>query len=270
MSFSINTNLGALTAYNALAKVNDQTQKAQTALATGQRINSSGDDTSGYRVGKELQSKIALMTASQGNIDSAKNMLSTAESALSNVNDLLTQIKGEVGGANDPSKNGSAIAKDVMALGDEISSIFTNTKFNDTSLLTGASADLKFKFSTGATTSDTITLDLSSLNKLDLSSIVSTGGLTSATVASVNVDTLQSAVEDALGTIGNYNQRLNVKSDYLTSAISNAQASVSQIFDTDMAKGQLDATKGSISGQISTSMLSQLNSAPSQIMKLFQ
>jgi flagellin len=272
MSFSINTNLGALTAYNALAKVNDQTQKAQTQLATGQRINSSGDDTSGYRVGKELQSKIALMTSAQGNIDSAKNMLSTAESALSNVNDLLTQIKGEVGGANDPSKNLTSISKDVLAMGDEISSIFTNTKFNDTSLLTGASSSLKFKFSTGAQTSDNITLDLSSLNSLDLSSITSagTGHLTSATVANVSVDSLQTAVEDALGTIGNYNQRLDVKSNYLTTAISNAQASVSKIFDADMAMGQLDSTKGSIAGQVSTSMLSQLNSAPSQIMKLFQ
>jgi len=273
MSFSINSNLGALNAYNALAKVNAQTQKAQTQLATGQRINSSGDDSSGYRVGKELQSKIALMTSAQGNIDSAKNMLSTAESALSNVNDLLTQIKGEVGGANDPAKNLASISKDILAMGDEIKSIFTNTKFNDTSLLTASTdAALKFKFSTGAQTADTINIDLSALRSLDLSSITtgSTGVLTSATVGALNVDTLQSKVEDALGNIGNYNQRLDVKSNYLTSAISNAQASVSKIFDADMAMGQLDSTKGTIGGQVSTSMLSQLNSAPSSIMKLFQ
>jgi flagellin len=267
MSFSINTNLGALTAYNALAKVNQQTQKAQTALATGKRINGAGDDTSGYRVGKELQSKIALMTSAQGNIDSAKNMLSTAESALSNVNDLLTQIKGEVGGANDPSKNLASIAKDVNSLGEEINSIFTNTKFNDTALLTGATSSLKFNFSTGAQSTDTIKLDLSTVNGLNLGLIT---GTTSSTVANLNVDTLQSAVEDALGNIGNYNQRLDVKSNYLTTAISNAQASVSRIFDADMAMGQLDSTKGSISGQVSTSMLSQMNSSPSSIMKLFQ
>lgn len=271
MSFSINSNLGALTAYNALAKVNQQTQKAQTALATGQRINSAGDDTSGYRVGKELQAKVALMTSAQGNIDSAKNMLATAESALSSVNDLLTQIKGEVGGANDPSKNGTSIAKDVMALGDEIKSIFDNTKFNDTALLSG-SGSLLFTFSTGASASDTIVLNLSQTNSMDLSSIVSGGGLTSLTVGSIgdSITTLQGTVEDALGTIGNYNQRLDVKSNYLTSAISNANASISKIFDADMAMGQLDSTKGTIGGQVSTSMLSQLNSSPGSIMKLFQ
>jgi hypothetical protein len=39
MAFQINTNVGALKAYNALAKVNAQAQKAQLRLATGSRIN---------------------------------------------------------------------------------------------------------------------------------------------------------------------------------------------------------------------------------------
>ena len=108
-------------------------EKAQLRLATQKRINSVADDTSGYRVGKELQSKVAIMQAAQGNIGSAKDMLSTAESALSNINDLLIQIEGKVADANDPTKNQSALANDVKALGDEISSIFTgNTKFNST------------------------------------------------------------------------------------------------------------------------------------------
>ena len=110
MSFQINTNLDALKAYNALATVNSQTSKAQLRLASQKRINSVADDTSGYRVGKELEGKVALMKAAQGNIGSAKNILSTAESALSNINDLLTQIKGKVLDASDPTKNLGALA----------------------------------------------------------------------------------------------------------------------------------------------------------------
>ena len=101
MSFNINTNLGALDAYNALAKINASTTKAQLNLATQKRINTVADDTSGYRVGKELQGQITLMTSAQGNIGSAKNILSTAESALSNINDLLNQIAGKAADAND-------------------------------------------------------------------------------------------------------------------------------------------------------------------------
>ena len=55
MAFSINTNLGSLQAYNALAKVNADTQKAQLQLATQQKINSVADDTSGYNRYKDFK-----------------------------------------------------------------------------------------------------------------------------------------------------------------------------------------------------------------------
>jgi flagellin len=270
MSFNINTNLGALDAYNALAKINASTTKAQLNLATQKRINSVADDTSGYRVGKELQGKITLMQSAQGNIGSAKNILSTAESALSNINDLLNQIDGKVADANDPAKNKDSIAKDVLALGDEIKSIFTNTKFNSTALLSGSDKG-SFSFKTGESETTTIAIgDLTGLTSLGSITTGGSGAVTSASVGTLDVTAMESAVKDALGSIGNYTQRLDVKSDYLTSAITNATASVSRLFDADMAMEQLTATKGSIGGQVATSMLSQLNSAPQNILSLFR
>ncbi len=272
MSFQINTNLDALKAYNALATVNAQTSKAQLRLASQKRINSVADDTSGYRVGKELEGKVALMKAAQGNIGSAKNILSTAESALSNINDLLTQIKGKVLDASDPTKNLTSLANDINALGDEISSIFTNTKFNDTTLLSGSSVptNSNFAFKTGE--SESTTVNFGTLNTISLGSITSsgTGKATSANITSVDVSSIQTAVQDALGKIGNFSQRLDVKDSYLTSAITNASASISRLFDADMAMEQLNATKGQIGQQIATAMLSQTNTNPQNLLSLFR
>ena len=268
MSFSINSNLGAVSAYNALAKVTGSTQSAQLRLASQKRINSVADDTSGYQVGKELQGKIAVMKGAQGNIGSAKNLLATAESALSSINDLLIAIKGKVADASDPTKNATSLADDIKALGNEISSILTNTKFNDTALLSNASGST-FTFKTGEATGDTLAVALTSFASAALGSIT---GASSADFAptTTQVDTLTASVKTALGTIGNYNQRLDVKEEYLTSAIANANASVSRIFDTDMAMEQLNSTKSQVGGQISTSMLSQMNQAPSSILSLFR
>lgn len=263
--FKINTNVGALNAYNALAKVNHQTEKASLRLATQKRINSVSDDTSGYRVGKELQGKVTLMKASQGNIGSAKDMLSTAESALSAINDLINQIKGKVADSIDPSKNQSSLASDVVALGNEISSIFSNTKFNDTVLLSGSSYSAGFSFRTGV--EETTSVNFGTMNTLDISSLT---GATSASVSTVSVSTIETAVQNALGSIGNFSQRLDVKDEYLTAAISNATASVSRLFDADMAMEQLNATKGQIGGQVATSMLAQMNTAPQGILALFR
>lgn len=269
MSFKINTNIGALEAYNALARVNSQTAKAQLRLASQKRINNAADDTSGYRVGKELEGKIALMKAAQGNIGSAKNMLSTAEAALSSINDLLIQIKGKVADANDPTKNLTALANDINALGDEIVAMFTNTKFNDTALLSGASlpAGGNFVFQTGET--ETTTINIGTLNNLNFATI-SGSGATASNITSIDVSTFETAVKDGLSKIGNYTQRLDVKDEYLTSAIFNATASVSRLFDADMAMEQLNATKGQIGGQISTAMFSQLNLSPQNILSLFR
>jgi flagellin len=87
MGFQINTNIGALKAYNALSSLNSQTEKAQLRLASQKRINSVADDTSGFNVGKALDQKVKLMQAAQGNVGSAKDMLATAESQLISIKD---------------------------------------------------------------------------------------------------------------------------------------------------------------------------------------
>lgn len=267
MSFQIRTNIGALQAYNALSKVNEDTFKAQLRLATQKRINSVADDTSGYNVGKSLEGRVSVMKAAQGNVSSAKDMLATAETSLQNINDLLNQIKAKVVDANDPTKDKSSLANDVVALGNEISNIMNTTEFNGTGLLSGTSFSSGFSFQTGHDSTDKLTLGFTTkLGSLDLSSIT---GATSSTVASLSVSTVETSVKNALGSLGNDLQRLDVKDSYLTSAITNASSSISRLFDADMAMEQLNATKGTISGQAATAMFSQLNMAPQNVLSLF-
>ncbi|MGE5363039.1 MAG: flagellin [Bacteroidota bacterium] len=321
MAFRINTNVDALKAYNALAKANNDSTTAQLRLATRKRINSVADDVSGYNVGKSLDSKVQLMKSAQGNIGAAKNMLSTGESALQQVKDKITQIRTYVADATDPTKDRKALAENIKSLASEIKNIFEATKFNNTQLLSGATAlssvgsggvgstanlgslASSFTFQTGADSTDRINLDFAkALASGGASTVIGSNLSVSTTVANAlnsfaSLDTstdaaaaeaianlasfvgttdnskiglFETAVVDALGYIGNFQQRLDVKDEYLTEAISNAQSSVSRLFDADMAMEQLNATKASIGGQVATSMLSQLNSAPQNVLSLFQ
>ncbi len=61
-----------------------------------------------------------------------------------------------------------------------------------------------------------------------------------------------------------------MKDGYLTNAITNATASISRLFDADMAMEQLNATKGQIGQQIATAMLAQTNSNPQNLLSLFR
>jgi flagellin len=285
MGFQINTNIGALKAYNALAKLNAKSEKAQIRLATQKRINSVADDTSGFNVGKALDQKVKLMMAAKGNVGSAKDMLSTAESQLISIKDMLTQIRSKIADASNPASDRAAIANDIKSIALEIDSTIATTKFNDTNLLmSGASGTgTGFAFQTGAASTDTLTINYGSFIggagtvtggsatnvhaevATDLSAAIA---VAAGTIAALDVDDFETAVDNALGSIGNYVQRLNAKEDSLTSAIANSQASVSRLFDADMAMEQLNATKAAIGGQAATAMLSQLNMNPQQVLQL--
>lgn len=264
--FQIGSNQGAQYAYNALLETNKATEKAQTRLATQRRINSASDDTSGYNVGKSLEGRIQVMKSAQANVGAAKDLLSTAETALQNVNDLLNQIKAKAADAGDPTKSADSLASDIEALGAEISNILSRTDFNGTGLLSGTDFSSGFTFQTGVETSHTLTLSYTtSLGTLDLS------GITSVTSASdVDVSTLIDSVSSALGSIGNDLQRLDIQDDYLTQSISNANASFNRIFSANMAEEQMNATRGSIAQQIGITMLAQLNTAPQLVLGLFR
>ena len=276
MPFSVNTNLGALQAYNALAKVNAQTEKAQLRLATTKKINSVADDTSGYNVGKRLESQTQIQKAQLNNVSSAKNYLSTAESALQQINDYFTQIVGKQIDAKDPLKDTAAIAKDIRTLAAEIDSILKSTNINGAQLLAstdGSTAVTSPSYDVGGTA---FTVDFASatyLNPATLATAVGTTNLqstTDSTVLAYDTTTVAANVRSALGRLGNLSQSLDSREAYLSSAIANNTATIGKLFDADMAFEQLNATKGQIGTQIGISMLGQLNSAPSSLLSLFR
>lgn len=276
MSFSVNTNLGALQAYNALAKVNAQTEKAQLRLATMKKINSVADDTSGYNVGKKLEAQTATQKSQLNNISSAKNYLSTAESALQQINDKLNQIKAKQVDSTDPLKDSSSIADDIRTLAGEIDSILKNTNINGTQLLASTDGSTALSSATFDVGGATFSVDFGSSAYLSTSTLatgIGSAGLqstTDSTVLAYDTSTIAGNVRSALGRIGNLQQTLDSRQEFLTSAIANNTATISNIFDADMATEQLNSTKGQIGSQVATAMLSQMNSAPQQILSLFR
>jgi flagellin len=289
MPFRINTNIDALKAYYNLSKINSDLTQSQLRIASGKKLNRVADDTSGFNVGTSLQGKLKIMEGALGNISAAKDLLSTAESNLLGINDLLTKIEGKLSDATNPTADPTAIGEDIKALATEIHSKLKSSKFNNTNLLFSA-AGSGFVFSVGEL-GDTLKLDfastlastggggygtnisatLSSFVNVSTSYLTSTsgglGGLVGLTSA---LTSLKSAVTSALGKIGNSVQRLDVKEETLNTSIANAKSSISRIFDTDMAWEQLNAMRGTILQQSATSMLAQLNMSPQQVMQLFQ
>lgn len=275
----IRTNIAALNALNALNKVNKKAGMHQFRLSTGMRINSAADDPAGYTIGKKLEARSRVLGQALTNIGDMKSMLNVAEGGLLNINDILITMKEKtLQAASDTlgSAERHAIHLEVEQLNSEIDDIVRETEWNGVLLLDGTYTAKNFQ--TGPDAGDHFSVSLtfdhrSNSSDIDTFSITQNSSLyssTGATGALATIDTAMTHVSESLENIGSWLNRLATKESTVSIAISNTDAAYSRIFDADMAKEQLEATKMQILQQTATAMLSQANVATQNILTLFR
>ncbi len=271
----INTNVGALNAFNALNSINSKIGTVQMRLATGKRINSAGDDPAGYTIAKKLDARARGLSQALNNVGELKNILAVAEGGLQSINEIYVGIKEKViqaGNGSYGSEELAAIVTQIQDMLNEVDDIISETKFNGSQLL---NANFTSKvFQTGADGGDTLTVSLSatidsadfSLNSLDSSDL--TGSALTTTLNSI--DSAISRVSTELQYVGSLVSRLDVKEQTLTVSITNTEAAHSRIVDADIAKEQLEITKLQILQQTATVQLAQANASPQGVLALFR
>jgi flagellin len=138
MSSVINTNLASQFAQNSLSGAQSKLATSVQRLSSGLRINSAKDDAAGLSVAQNMQSQINAVNMAARNIGDATNVLTTADSSLGTIQDILLRMKTlAVEGKNDGLSGAQRanIHAEISQLNQEISSISTKTTFNGNSLL---------------------------------------------------------------------------------------------------------------------------------------
>ncbi len=138
----INTNVPSLVAQNRLQTSNNDLQTALTRLSTGLRINSGADDPAGLIASEALRSEITSLGKAVSNTQRASQIISTADSALGQVSNLLNDIRGLVVEA----ANSGALSPDEIAANqlqvdsslEAINRISQTTTFQGRKLLDGS------------------------------------------------------------------------------------------------------------------------------------
>jgi flagellin len=94
MSFQINSNINALSAYTSVSNIAGLMSKSMGRLSSGLRIANASDDPAGLISAQLFQSQITSMDAATRNNTEAMNYAKTAESALGEMNTLLDDARG--------------------------------------------------------------------------------------------------------------------------------------------------------------------------------
>jgi flagellin len=300
---SLHTNVASLSAQNSLTRTQTSLSTSMTRLSTGYRINSSMDDAAGLQIATRLKAQSSGMAVAMRNTQNSISMLQTADGALSEVNNILTRMKDLATQANDGSSSTDdkkAMDAEYNSLTDELSNIFSNTKFGGTKLLaTGGTLDnaLGITFQIGADSSETmnakfstelsaagtgVTDKIKTATNLSGDSNFAADGSTLATAASsTNLQTdAKSAIQDlsdaidAVSTLrsklGAVSNRLDHVYNNLSNISSNTQAATGRIMDVDFATESSSMTSNQMLMQAGTAMLKQTNSMSSMVMSLLQ
>jgi len=134
----INTNLASQFAQNSLSGAQSRLATSVQRLSSGLRINSAKDDAAGLSVAQNMQSQINAVNMAARNIGDATNLLTTADSSLGTIQDILLRMKTlAVEGKNDGLSGAQRanIYEEINQLNSEIVSVSTKTTFNGNSLL---------------------------------------------------------------------------------------------------------------------------------------
>jgi flagellin len=269
-----------------------------TRLSTGYRINSSMDDAAGLQIATRLKAQSSGMSVAMRNTQNSISLMQTADGALNEVNNILTRMKDLATQAADGSSSAddkTAMDAEYNSLTDELSNIFSNTKFGGTKLLSTA-ADGKLNSATGVTfqigadSSETMTANFDTelsgaagvTAKItaattgfisDGTSTTPSNGTVLSTGANAAIGNLSSAI-DAVSTLrsklGAVSNRLDHVYNNLSNISSNTQAATGRIMDVDFATESSSMTSNQMLMQAGTAMLKQTNSMSSMVMSLLQ
>ncbi len=149
----INLNIPAVQAQRQLAVTNKALQQSLQRLSSGLRINRGADDPAGLIVSTRLQSEIGAAQQAIKNSERAINVIATAEGSLSEIQNLLLDIRDKaIESANTGAFSDDEIRADQLQVDsaiESISRIANSTNFAGRKLIDGS-----LDFTTSAVNTD--------------------------------------------------------------------------------------------------------------------
>ena len=137
-SLRIRSNTTSALAYRNLAKNQHGLQTTLERLSSGLRINKASDDVAGSAISTRMSNQIRGMKQANHNAQATNNLLTTAESGLSDITNILSKMRElSVQAATDTLNNTDRASLDLeyQSLMDEISRIATSTNYNGLKVL---------------------------------------------------------------------------------------------------------------------------------------
>jgi flagellin len=173
----VSTNLSSLSAQRMLFENNKAASTAMERLATGSKINKAQDDVAGFAIADRMTSQVRGLNMAVKNVNDAMAMLSVADSAASEITNMLQRMRElAIQAASDTNSAADRqyLQDEVNSLIQEIDRVANQTQYNDENLLDGSKSA---SFQVGASSGQTVGFDFASLSVGSLPDISSASSI---------------------------------------------------------------------------------------------
>ena len=282
MAQIINTNLMSLNAQRNLSTTQSALATSVQRLSTGLRVNSAKDDAAGLAIAERMNTQVRGMNVAIRNANDAISLSQTAEGALSKINDMgqrMRELAVQSANATNSESDRANLDAEFQALSAEIKRNLEGTSFNGTKLF-AALATLTFQVGANNTAPDQIAVITAELTKdAKLTAVLGgTGGATPADIKDAaksrealgKLDDMLALVNSKRAEFGATQNRFEAVIQTLQVSAENQTAARSRIMDADFASETAALTRAQVLQQAGTSMLSQANSLPNNVLSLLR
>jgi flagellin len=274
MSFSVNTNPGAMTALQYLAQTQGQLNATQTAINSGLKVASAKDNGAIYAIAQNERGDVAGYSSVINSLNNGSSLIDTALSAGQSISDLLIQLKQQALSASDTSLDTTsreAINADFTALRDQITSIVKNAVFNGTNLVDGSTNKIEALASSDGTRHITTLAQNMSLSG-SIVTLTSTGTVSTQAKASAMIATIQGSltnVDSALAKLSAGSAKFSIQATFTQTLSDTLTTGIGNLVDANMADESAMLQSLQVKQQLGIQALAIANQAPQTILSLF-
>ena len=139
-------NLQAMNSNRMLGITTGSQAKSTEKLSSGYKINRAADDAAGLSISEKMRKQIRGLTQASTNADDGVSAVQTAEGALTEVHDMLqrmNELAVQAANGTNSANDRQSIQNEIEQLTTEIDRVAETTKFNETYLLKGGTAETK-------------------------------------------------------------------------------------------------------------------------------
>jgi flagellin len=274
MALTVNTNLAAMRASNALNKTQASLSQTLGKISSGLRVNKAADDAAGSAVASNLHTVARSGKQAIRNSNDGISIIQTAEGATKEVLNILDRMRElAVQSASDTLDNAERVYIDdeFEQLSDEVERIAQATEFNDLQLADGTNPSLDVQVGVTSGTESQLTITLGDLTVSNLSVDTTTIDLTDASTARSAIDTIDTAI-DSVNSIragyGAVQNRIDSSIRNMVTYVESLSAAESQIMDTDYAHETAEMTRYQVMQQAGTAALAQARTINQSVISL--